>query len=93
MLLSCMFNSCLIYRMLILFSRSGPKKWRLGTQYTPSFILNKYCEDLGIEHYFSKRDNSMLTLKCGGKERPFTIQDFGKLFKTLVSLYNSSYWT
>ena len=75
----CRFNSIqfLPSKMYILYFRSGPDKWRLGTHYTPSVILKKFCEDRGIEHCFSNSDNSILRLKSGRNERHFTIQDFG----------------
>ena len=45
--------------------RSGPDKWRLGDDYTPSKILEKYCDDFGIKYDFDGKNESRLILTCG----------------------------
>ena len=67
----------------ILFSfRSGTDRWRFGSKYTPSKILNKYCEVFDIEPDFPKQNGGKKVTLIRGEfdKRHFSISDFGEFF-------------
>ena len=65
----------------IFFSfRSGTDRWRFGSKYTPSKILNKYCEVFDIEPDFPKQNGGKKVTLIRGEfdKRHFSISDFGE---------------
>ena len=64
-----------LHFVILLWSSSGPNKWRLGSSYTPTVVLEKYCRYNNIP---LPRYNGPTLVMVNGNV--YALEDFGRWY-------------